>query len=130
MTPSSRIARLQGVLDSVTVSSKTFVLRLGLDGALPGVASIDVADQFGILLGKTVVVEGSVYLEASGAPLRIEADYMAVAQTGDELWARIPRPLLAARASSFPAANVGDLYGKWPGNETDEEIFAALAELS
>jgi hypothetical protein len=129
-TPEPRVARIQGVLDTVTVSNKTFILRLGRDGTLRGIASSDVADQLGSLLGKSVVVEGTLYFKASSQPLRIEADHISVAQAGDELWARVPRGEVASRPSTVPTADIGELYGKWPGEETDEEIFAALAELS
>lgn len=41
----------------------------------------------------------------------------------EELWERV---LLAPGESN----GLADIVGKWPGDETDEEVAAALAELS
>jgi len=35
-----------------------------------------------------------------------------------------------AGLSTTPPGGVGAIIGKWPGDETDEEVAAALAELS
>jgi hypothetical protein len=118
------------VLDTLSASDKSFVLRTDYDGALRGLASRDVVAEFGGLLGKTVVVEGVIYFDPSGRPVRMEADHIAEAQSGDELWACVPRRDIASRPAPASTANIGELYGKWPGEETDAEIFAALAELS
>lgn len=128
-TPEARVARIQGILDSVTVSSRSFVLRLDGGATLRGLAPTLAPDLLGVQLGRPVVVEGAVYFKPSGRPLRVEADYVAAAQPGDELWAREPRAD-AHRPSLVPTADLGAVYGQWPGDETDEQIFAALAELS
>lgn len=129
-TPEAHVGRVLGVLDSVTVSSKSFMLRLKGGVNLRGLAPALSPEELGAQLGRTVVVEGMIFFKPSGRPLRIEADYVAAARPGDELWAREPRAEVTYRPSLAPTADIGAVYGQWPGDETDEEIFAALEELS
>lgn len=132
LTPAPRVERVVGVLDTLTYSTRTLVLKLedgtDLRGGLGTALSLDTARS---LLGHKAVVEGSMTFKASGRPLRIEADYMALASERDEVWARMPRgetgtaPHLLA-----PGGDLTSFFGQWPGDETDEEAFAALDELS
>jgi hypothetical protein len=129
-TPESRVSRIQGLLDSVTYSTTSFVVRLDDGNSLRGLSSSIAADTLAARLGHRVVLEGVVSFKPSGKALRIEADYIADAQPGDELWAHLPRATTLPHASALPSSDLGAIYGRWPGDEDDAQIFAALDELS
>ncbi len=131
-TPLPRVARVRGILDSLTVSSRSLVLKLDDGSVLRGFAGAVPVQELGALLGRDVVVEGSVTYRPSGDPLRIEVEEAALAAPGDVLWARLPRVEPASVRPRVPTSNTGldALFGKWPGDETDEEIAAGLSELS
>lgn len=129
-TPEPRMTRIQGVLDSVTVSTKSFTLQLEGKVTLRGLVASLAPELLAAHLVRSVVVEGYLYFKPSGQPLRIEADYIAAAQPGDELWARVPRAEVTHRPSVMPTADIGVVYGQWPGDETEEQIFAVLEQLS
>ena len=133
-TPVERVTRVRGVLDSLTVSTESMTLRLedgrvlrGHVGAL-GVASVREH------LGKAVVVEGLTTFRPSGDALRIIAESVWPASDGDVVWATLPHvdPVSTRVRSIAPPAGAGldRFFGTWPGDETDEELAAALAQFS
>jgi hypothetical protein len=133
-TPNERVTRVRGVLDSLTVSTESMTLRLedgrvlrGHVGAL-GVASVREH------LGKAVVVEGVTTFRPSGDALRIIAESVWPAAAGDVVWAKLPHvDPVSSRVRSIAPSSGGGLdrfFGTWPGDETDEELAAALVAFS
>jgi hypothetical protein len=131
-TPSPRVARVSGVLDVLTYSARAFVLRVGSDEkvSLRGIASAGAFDELMPLLGKHVVVEGQVAYRPSGNPSRIEIDKAWLAGEGDVVWERLPVQVSAALRPAASTPELASLYGKWPGEEKDEDLFTALEQLS
>ena len=128
-TPSPRVTRARGVLDTLTVSTRRFVLKIDGGKTLRGLAGSLPIDALKDLLGTHVVVEGLVTFRPSGDALRIEADYAAPAKDGDLVWAKIPR--VEPRTQPEPSApDIQSWFGRWPGEEGDDEIFRVLEELS
>jgi hypothetical protein len=137
-----RIARDQhaivaGTLDAIRHSDRMFTLELEDGTSLRGVLDDDVSlDALRPLWGKRVRVSGTAKFRPSGAVLRIEADDVRLGEGDLSLWARAPRALhapldvRALRRSQGPRSGVAALFGQWPGDETDEELEQALAELS
>jgi hypothetical protein len=68
--------------------------------------------------------------------LRIEADAIEAAADGPSVLSRVPSPLFPAldlrslHKPQGPRSGVAAVMGRWPGDETDEETEALLAELS
>ena len=91
-TPAPKVDRVVGVLDSLTISTRTTVLKLTDGLALKGNvgANIDLESAKG-LLGTEVLVEGTVVFRPSARPLRIGIDHVAAATKRDVLWTRTPR---------------------------------------
>jgi hypothetical protein len=93
-------------------------------------------ESIGPLLNQRVLVLGKAVYRASGRPLRIDA--VAVTQTTDEghFFSSIPKPvrqpfdLRETVRDQQHKLGVAAIIGKWPGDETDEEIRHALKELS
>lgn len=88
-------------------------------------------DQLKNLLGTEVVLEGPVAFRPSGDALRIEVDSVSTATTGDVIWAQMPsaEPMSRFR-SPIGGPGLESFFGKWPGNETDEELARELKNLS
>jgi hypothetical protein len=69
--------------------------------------------------------------------LMLEAEEITIATEHDlEIWEQEPTPLYRSfqlddfKIPQDKNSGMSAIYGKWPGNETDEEIFLALEELS
>jgi hypothetical protein len=131
-TPTARVARVRGTLDSLTVSTKALVLKLEDGGALRGRAGAIAIERLKELLGGLVVLEGAVAFRPNGEALRIEVESAWSAGAGDVIFAQLPR----VEASSVKvrgaasATGLDALFGKWPGDETDAQLATALKETS
>lgn len=131
-TPASRVTRVRGVLDTLTVSTKSLVLRLEDGRQLRGFATDVAIETLKELHGKDAVLEGQVIFRPSGEALRIEVESAFAAKPGDVLWAQLPKvePAISRSRTSVAPAGLDAFFGKWPGEETDDELAAAMREPS
>lgn len=135
-TPPTKRVRLCGRLDLLGVSKRVMGLFME-DGA--GVTAVWTAEGFVDLasfLDKQVVIEGLAEFRPSGTLLRVDADAIRDAGAGDSSFSMLPLPEIrrsyqklaaAVRPGQKPYASI---FGMIPGEETDEEFAAAVAELS
>ena len=130
-TPAPCVSRLRGQLDSLTVSTKAISLRLEDGRAVRGFAGAIEQEQLKALLGTEVVVEGWFNFRPSGEALRIEVESVKPAKPGDAVWAQLPKrePTAPRSRPSSPALELDALFGKWPGDESDDRLAEALREL-
>ena len=138
-TPSPRRVRLAGRIIMVNlVSGPAFGLALESGEIVRGVL-VKKFDPRGLsdLLGKIAVVSGLARFRPSGRLLRVDADGVAPGTPKDlEIWSVMPRPLdgqfhvREVRQPQGPDTGINAIIGKWPGDETDEEIFRLLEEMS
>lgn len=136
--PGDQRVIVAGKLDELRHADRFFTLILDGGERVRGVLSegeIDL-ESLGRLWGKPVRVHGVAKFRPSGAVLRVDADRIEPAQGDVSLWSKVPGPVLdggdlrlTARPQG-PRSGLAAIFGKWPGDETDEEILAALAELS
>lgn len=131
-TPQSRISRVRGILDTLTVSTKSLVLRLEDGRQLRGFATDVAIETLKDLHGKDAVLEGQVTFRPSGEALRIQVESAFAATPGDVLWAQLPKAEAVGSKVRPPVSSTGldAFFGKWPGDETDEQIAQALKEMS
>ena len=133
--PKQQTFIVSGRLDQINYKSRNFHLSIGQNSKILGrlqPESLDIEDlrQF---WGKLVTIEGMVHFKVGGKPRIIEARKIGARSEGDELFEKLPEihPLFSKtdeyRAQSF---NIRDIFGTWPGDETIEELMAALKELS
>lgn len=135
-TPLPQRVRVVGTLDMVRDSTQSFGLCLDdgqkVKGVLLSGSVVDIAPLF----THRVMVLGRAVFRASGRLLRIDADEITAAEGESSFWSRIP----TAKTRRFDIRQVirqqdhkrgvEAILGRWPGDETDEEIERALRDIS
>ena len=135
-TPAPRRLRLVGQLDMLRASTQTFELKLDDQQVVRGVLSDVGVDGVKELLNRRVLVLGQAIYRASGRLLRIDADSISSGSSESNLWSRLPSSgaskldVTRYRKSQGARSGMAAIMGKWPGDETDEEVAAALESLS
>ncbi len=135
-TPNPQPAKIVGNLDMIRASTRTFALKLP-DGeeirAVLTEGDIAVLTPF---FRKDVLVVGKAIFRPSGRVLRVEAVNVQLSTKQDVFFAKPPKPRLRSITKTDllheknRKRSAGWTFGKWPGNETDEEVEKALQELS
>jgi hypothetical protein len=89
------------------------------------------------LLGRSVIVSGKAYFGSTGRHRYVLAERIAPAAAGDlEVWSELPAPLFVqpalgrSRRAQTSETGINAIFGKWPGDETDEEFFRMIEEIS
>jgi hypothetical protein len=124
-------------VDAIRHSDRAFTLIMQSGEQIRGVLAEGEPEVLAPFFGQVAVVSGVAQFRPSGSVLRIDADLL---QPGGErdlaLWSESPRPLFAPadprelRRPQGPRSGINAVIGAWPGDETDEEIFALLEEMS
>lgn len=135
-TPSSEPVRVVGTLDMIRASTQAFALKLD-DGQEVGGVMIagDVGESRHLLATRVLILGKSVY-RPSGRLLRVDAEELRPASASDRFFSRIPIPgrrrldVKNILREQSHKRGLAAIMGKWPGDETDEEVAAALQELS
>jgi hypothetical protein len=134
--PRAQHVRVSGKLDAIRHSDHTFTLLVGKDRErVRGVT--ERAEDLRQPWGALVVVSGTAHFTSGGLVQRIEAERIEDAGDRDlALFSFAPMPLarpLSApdvRKPQGPRSGLNAIFGRWPGEETDEEIRAVLDEIS
>ncbi len=135
-TPLPQRVRIVGELDMIRASTQTFALKLDDGEEIRGVMVSGDVGELKNLFQKRVMVLGKAIYKASGRVLRIDADEVTPATEEDRFFSTVPQPArqkLDVRESVRKQQHkrgLAAVFGKWPGDETDEEIDQALQELS
>ncbi len=136
-TPKPQRVRITGRLDMVRVSDRAFELLLEDGQHVRAVWAQPSVAHLGEYLGRPVVVEGQAVFRPSGSVLRIDAEAIAQTQEVDAFFSRLPEAKLSMRRameqSTAPrkgASAFAAIYGQWPGEESEEQLVAALEEIS
>jgi len=135
-TPAPNRVRVAGTLDMIRASTETFAVKLDDGQEVRGViASGDIGD-LSLLFRKRVLVLGRAVYHPSGTLLRVDAEQVSLSENEPSFWSRMPQPnhkpidKAEFRKPQGPKSGLAAIMGKWPGDESDEEIDAALKELS
>lgn len=134
-TPDPRPVRVTGTLDTISATKTDVVLRLADGTAVAAMVERHDPEELRGLFAKRVVVAGVAQYRPSGKLLVIDAEHIGLATEGDGLWEQLPapRPLETAPAAQpllqDESSGVAAFFGTWPGDETDEELLAALSEI-
>lgn len=132
-SPKARRVRVSGTLDMLRDSDRAFDLLLSDGARVRGVWEEDLGSIL-TLWGRQVVVDALAVFRPSGGLLRIEAGAMEEAGADDAYFSKLPKPaptrLDLRAAHQVQAANTGlaAVYGKWPGDESEDQLLAALKD--
>lgn len=125
-----------GWLDSLTASKRAFQLKLSSGRTLRGILPPREPYAFALLFTKRVVVHGIAHFRPSGAVATIVAGHIHLATPKDDIWDQIPRPRPGRVHGGQPAEDLPpytnpfeQIWGKWPGDETIEELMEALEKV-
>ena len=135
-TPSPTTVMIAGVLDAIRHSDRMFALVLASGQTIRGIAAEPITPtEMADLFGRSAIVSGTASYRPSGSVLRIEASRIqAASDEALEMFSQIPLPFLASETSGEyrqfqgPMGGINNLYGQWPGDETDEQIDRALLD--
>jgi hypothetical protein len=132
-TPAPRQVRVVGKLDMVRHSTRSFGLLLSDGQEVRGVLQDGDSDVLQQYFGKEITLFGKAIYRPSGSLLRLDAQEILDSVEGRSAFSSVP-PAFTHRQKQdrrFQTAKngVAALFGSWPGDETDEELLAALAEL-
>ncbi|MCA9758682.1 MAG: hypothetical protein KDA27_23015 [Candidatus Eisenbacteria bacterium] len=128
----SRAVRVAGILDTISATRNDVELTLK-DGASVS-ARLETHDNERLksLFGSRVVVSGMARFGTSGELLTIDVEHLGPVGEGDVLFERVPsspsppgRPVVTLRPQDV-TTGVSAFFGTWPGDESDEELLAAL----
>ncbi len=135
-TPPDQRVRLTGQLDTIRHSDRMFILILDDGQSIRGLAEKVDPNELATLFGQRAVVSGKAVFRPSGSVLRIEIDFLEPARADSDVWSQMPRPALGRMsrrpppASQGPRSGVNRIFGRWPGEESEEEVLQALEALS
>lgn len=136
-TPVPRRVRLAGWLDTIRYSDRAFTLKLESGKTVRGVLADGAPELLTPHFGKLAVVSGVAHYRPSGSLLRVDAEKIAIGKEQDALvWGTVPESpearldLRQVRKPQGARSGLAALIGTWPGEESDDEIFEALGELS
>jgi len=138
-TPEDRRIVIAGKIETIRHSDLAFSLLVESGEELRGIVTSEHVTRADLaaLFGRQALVTGYVKFRPSGAPLRIEAERIEPASERDvAVFSGAPTPLFDAldardlRRPQGAKSGLAALVGQWPGDETDEQVLAALADLS
>lgn len=129
----SRAYTVSGILDGIDNRDDKFLLRIDSQKSL--LVHVDPEkvrfERLGSLCGKPTTVEGIVHFRANGEPKFIYARRIGVKSSKHDLFKRQPTGAIDDSERLNKAANfkLSTLWGKWPGNETFEELIEILESM-
>jgi len=135
-TPPPQEVRLVGQLDMIRRSTRSFGLQLDDGSEVHGVLeNSDEVEELKQHFGGRVLVLGKAVYRPSGALLRVDVHAIERGEGQPGVFSKVPPPRSrrltvkrdAVRGQGW--ASFSSYFGKWPGDETDEQWEEMLAEL-
>jgi hypothetical protein len=135
-TPVPQQVRIAGKLDMLRASTQSFGVILDDGQEIRGVLTEGDVEQISPFLNRRVLVLGKAIYRPSGRLLRVDAEEVVEASGEERFFSTIPKPvwkmfdLRDTVREQQHKLGIAAVIGKWPGDETDEQIEEALKELS
>jgi len=89
--------------------------------------------DLGAYLNKEVTILGKAIYRPSGSVLRLDVEQVLDTTVGREQFSTVSPSLEGTkkleRKIQTPRTGISAVFGSWPGEESDEELLSALAEL-
>jgi hypothetical protein len=135
-TPLPQQVRIAGKLDMLRASTQSFAVLLDDGQEIRGVLREGDIEQISPLLNRRVLVLGKAVYRPSGRLLRVDVEEVTLPSGQEDFFSTIPKPiwkhfeLRDVVRQQQHKMGIAAVIGKWPGEESDEEIEQALKELS
>ncbi len=135
-TPEPRALVLAGELDTIEHSRRRFLLRLSDGQTIPGTIDPEFLDVESMRQwwGSTVTIKGLVHFRPSRKVRLLEAQVIKPMAAGEEVFDHLPESLTTIemfedlRRQAPSGSPLTEVWGQWPGDESIEEILAALKQ--
>ncbi len=133
-TPEPHAVLVSGFFDAIEHSRRLFQLAMKNGETIRGKIDESLVDleHMRKLWGQQVTIKGILHYNASGRPRFLEAQAINASQAGDELFEAIdvsqsPSQIWRqAKAEMAGRDVVAEIWGKWPGDESIEELLDML----
>jgi len=135
-TPKPENIIIHGTIDEMKYSRSQLVLLTKENERLvvmqKGKDSIEVIKSF---FGKTITIKGKAFFKPGGQLSYVEMESFSEPKSGDEFFSKKPKQLpvhqqIALQLKAGKLNNpLDEIFGKWPGNETEEEFNEMLKSL-
>ena len=133
-TPEPQAMLLTGFLNMIQHNQRRFELTLESGPTVRGRIneSFINLEQIRNLWGKKVTIKGIMQYNPSKKPRLLEAESISPMNSGDEVFSTIPiayqvHDVLAQAQKNTSSHNiVADIWGKWPGEESIDELLNDL----
>ena len=126
VTPGNRAVRVAGDLRPEATAGMASLV-------VPNGESVRVRFAGPAPIGQRTVVSGFGHFGPSGKCFLVDAEYIGAEVPGDELFAAVPTShpgdFAAPSVPQDAQSGVNAFLGIWPGDETDEELLAALRAI-
>jgi antitoxin (DNA-binding transcriptional repressor) of toxin-antitoxin stability system len=123
--------RLAGMLEAVG-DDGAFTLQLADGQGVKGVLRAGSVEELARQTRQSIVIDGTAVYGPPGEMV-VETEAFRPAAPHDAFFSRMPSPpphwIDLDAMGRRNAAALGEIFGKWPGDETDEQIQAALREM-
>jgi hypothetical protein len=131
--PTPRQIRLVGKIDMVRWSTRSMAIRVE-DGSEYRCAVInDEIGDLGQYGGQEVTLLGKAIYRPTGSVLRLDVEQVLNTTVGRAAYSDVPLSFEnrheTERKRQTVKHGVSVVFGSWPGDESDEELLAGLAEL-
>ncbi len=135
-TPEPMAFVVAGRLDMIQHRSKRFHLLMAEGQSIPGTVDTEFlsVEDMRQWWGKKVTIKGMVHFRPSRKVRLIEAQVIKPMAKGEEVFEREPAPgspmelFEQTRRSASARSSLKEVWDKWPGDESIDQILAALRE--
>ncbi|HPY29579.1 MAG TPA: hypothetical protein PLT00_02650 [Verrucomicrobiota bacterium] len=133
-TPEPRAFIVSGHLNSIEHHRKRFQLVLSDGQVMPGRVDAEFMDAEAMrqFWGRKVTIKGTAYFRPSGKIQLLESHLIKFMESGDEIFEAMPQEQTEAEFVRTVAQTserrgwLKNIWGKWPGDESVEDLLAAL----
>ena len=132
--PSPQRVRIVGTLRTLQPDTRSFGVVLDDGREIQGVLAD--TESIAPLLNQRVLALGTAVCRPSGQLLRVDAESVTASGDTGSFFSTIPKPhrkifdLSETIREQQHKGGIAAIFGRWPGDETDEQVEAALRELS
>ena len=135
-TPQPENIIIHGTIDEMKYSrSQLVLLTEEKDRVVVIQKSQDLFEDVKSFFGKTITINGKAYFKPGGQLSYVEMESFSEPKSGDEFFSKKPQKVsvqqkIAMQLKEGKKNNpLDDIFGKWPGNETDDEFNEIMKSL-